>query len=169
MAEQTQQTNNDELETLRRTNAELVTKNSTRKQRIAELEASVASLQATVAEREASIRTLTIDGPVRQMCESISTAPELFQEQLAKHFKVELVDGKLTFLTTGGETVKDKDGNTVPFERDALLKFLVEGDDAARARTFKAITIASRASGGATSTTTAAPTSSKPKAQFGLR
>lgn len=169
MGEPTQQPNNDELDTLRRTNSELVAKNSTRKAKIVELEASVASLQAAVAEREASIRAITIDGPVRQMCESISTAPELFQEQLGKFFKVELIDGKLTFLTTDGEPVKDKDGNTVPFERDALSKFLIEGNDV-RARTFRAICVSSKASGGAgltASSTIAAP--SKPKVQFGLR
>lgn len=162
-----QANNNDELETLRRTNSELVTKNSTRKQRIAELEASVVELQAKVTEREASIRAITIDGPVRQMCESISTAPELFQEQLTKHFKVELIEGKLALFTTEGKLVTDKSGNAVPFEREAMSKFLIDGDDA-RAKTFQAITIVNRASGGDASVTKHVPVAPKPKIKFGL-
>lgn len=163
-----EQSNNDELETLRRTNSELVAKNSTRKAKIAEMEASIASLQATLAEREASIRAITIDGPVRQMCESISTAPELFQEQLSKHFKVELIDGKLTLLTTDGKPATDKSGHVVPFEREAMSKFLIEGDDA-RAKCFRAITTVNRASGGSGSYPSTPRQSQQPKNQFGLR
>lgn len=167
MAEATQQQNIEELDTLRRTNSELVTKNSTRKQRIAELEASVAELQAKVAEREASIRTITIDGPLKTMAESISTAPDLWIEQLNKSHRVELTDGKLTLLSTDGKPVL-KDGKPVPFERQALIDLLTAGDDP-QGKAFKAITIASRASGAATPASEHVVTPSKPKIRFGLR
>jgi hypothetical protein len=165
MEEQTE----NELETLRRVNTELVAKNTTRKQRIVELESTVAELQSKVTTAEASLRQITIDGPVRQICESISTAPELFQEQLSKYFKVELIDGTLTLLTSDGKAVTDKDGKSVPFERDALSKFLMDGDDA-RAKAFRAITVTNRASGGSgTTQRSAASTPKAPKVQFGLR
>lgn len=162
MAEQ-----NEELETLRRTNSELVAKNSTRKAKIAELEASVADLQTKLSEREASIRTITIDGPLKTMAESISTAPDLWIEQLHKSHRVELVDGKLTLLSTDGKPVL-KDGKPVPFKREALIDLLT-ADDNPQAKAFKAITIASRASGAATPSREHVVTPSKPKIQFGLR
>ena len=169
MAEQIQ--NNDELETLRRTNSELVAKNSTRKQRIGELESTVADLQKTLAARDAAIHGLTVGGPLKAMAERLSQVPELFLEQFAKHYKVEMVNGELTLLSIDGKPVQ-KDGKPVPFETKALTDLLTVGDDAT-AKAFRAITIVSRASGGASGTGTterSAPTASKPSPRrFGLR
>ena len=146
MAEQTQQ--NDELETLRRTNAELVTKASTRKQRVTELEMANAELQKTVTERDATIYGLTVGGPLKAMAERISTVPELWLEQFAKRYKVELVNGELTLLSVADGKTVHKDGKTVPFETKALADLLTTGEDAT-AKAFRAITIVSRASGAA--------------------
>ena len=160
-----------ELETLKATHGEVLTKSQSRKSKIAELEAANADFQAKLTAANDTIRQVTIDGPVRQMCESISTAPELFQEQLSKYFKVELIDGKLTLLSVAdSKPVIDKAGKVVPFERDSLAKFLTDGDDA-RARAFRVLTITSRASGGnaANVTRKVAPSDSKPAIKFGLR
>jgi hypothetical protein len=169
MSEQTQQqTANDELDVLRRTNSELVAKNTNRKQRISELEATVADLQGKLAERDTSLRAVTIDGPLKSMADSISNAPELWLEQFSKHYKVEMVNGELTLLSVDGKPVQ-KDGKPVPFETRALTELLTTGHDAA-AKAFRAITIVSRASGGASTTQRTAPTAPKPATvKFGLR
>lgn len=160
---------NEELETLRRTNGELVAKNSTRKAKIAELEVANAALQAKLDEANGSIRRVTVDAPLRSMCESLSNDPEQFTELLHKDFNVESIEGKLALLTKDGKPVTDTDGKHVPFERDALAKFLTSGDEM-RAKRFSRIVIVSRASGGG-SRPIAAPrnaAASKPKLQFGL-
>lgn len=167
----TEPTQNDELEVLRRTNAELVAKNGTRKHRIAELEASVTMLQAQVSERDAKIHEFTIGAPLKAMAERISTVPELWLEQFAKHYKVELVDGELTLLSAADGTPIQRNGKPVAFETKAITELVTTGDDAS-AKAFRAITIASRASGGQASATisrTPSATLATPKAQFGLR
>src|ERR1700734_3845335 len=126
MAEQTQQ--NDELETLRRVNSELVTKNGARKQRIAELEAANTGLQKTLAERDAAIYGLTVGGPLKAMAERMSAVPELWLEQFAKHYKAELIDGELTLLSVADGKPVQKDGKPVPFEMKALQDLLTMGD-----------------------------------------
>jgi len=159
-----------ELETLKATHGEVLTKSQSRKSKIAELEAANADFQAKLTAANDTIRQVTIDGPVRQMCESISTAPELFQEQLSKYFKVELIDGKLTLLSVADSKPGMKNGKSLPFERDALAKF-TDGDDA-RAKAFRVLTITSRASGGnaASVTRKAGPSdTTKPAIKFGLR
>jgi hypothetical protein len=104
------------------------------------------------------------------MSESISTAPELWLDRFGKSYRLEMVKGQLTLQTTDGKPVLKGD-KPVPFEREALVKLLTEGDDAP-ARIFKAITIASRASGASVphrSGRTLATDSNKPTIQFGLR
>lgn len=164
MAEQ-----NDELEVLRRTNSELIAKNTTRKAKIADLEASITELQSKLTEATTSLRAVTIDGPLKQMSESISTAPELWIEQFNKSHRLEMVDGKLTLLSGDGKPVL-KDGKQVPFERQALIDLLTAGDDS-QAKAFRAITIGSRASGSAEAPrkNTAPVKQKKPAPQFGLR
>jgi hypothetical protein len=173
MAEETQQlsepTHNDadELATLRTTVGELKQKSATRKARIAELEATSAGLQTKLTEANASLRQITIDRPIKQMSESISTAPELWTEQFTRSYRLELVNGELTLLDTDGKPVM-KEGKTIPFEREALLKFLTD-EKHPQATTYRAITIASRASGGAASARTTSSAPKQPETQFGLR
>lgn len=137
-----------ELETLRRTVTELREKNTTRKARIAELEASLSEAQGQLTEANATIKQVTIDGPLRAMAESISPAPELWMEQFNKTYRLELNEGKLTLLSAGDGKPTSKDGKPVPFEHEALAKFLTDGDGP-QAKAFQALTVASRASGGA--------------------
>ena len=100
------------------------------------------------------------------MAEEMSAVPDLFLEQFSKHFKVESIKGVLTLQTPDGKQAVDKSGKAIPFEREAMTKMLIDGDDT-RAKTFKAITIASRASGAASSPskTVIAPAR---RQQFGL-
>jgi len=137
-----------ELETLRRVNSELVAKHARDKARLAELEQGTATLQAKITETSESLYQATVGVPLQAMAEQMSPAPELFLEQLSKHFKLASVKGVLTLQTPDGKPVLDKNGKAIPFERDVLTQLLTEGDDS-RAKTFKAITIVNRASGGA--------------------
>jgi predicted RNase H-like nuclease (RuvC/YqgF family) len=165
----TEPTQNDaaELATLRTTVGELKQKSATRKQRIAELEAANAELQAKVTEANASLRQITIDRPIKQMSESISTAPELWTEQFSKAYRLELVNGDLTLHSTDGQPVT-KEGKAIPFEREALVALLTD-EKHPQAKAFRAITIASRASGGAAPTRSATSAPKQPDVQFGLR
>jgi len=159
-----------EVETLRKTNAELLTKRQKDKTRIAELETSTTELQSKLTVSETALHDVTVGAPLKAMSEDVSPVPELFRDQLLKHFRVELLDGKVALQSADGKPVTDKDGKPIPFERMALTKFLTDGEDA-RAKTFAAITRTSWASGAQSVTEptrrTAAP--SKPRAQFGLR
>jgi hypothetical protein len=176
MSEETKQqttepTPNDaaELATLRMTVSELKQKSSTRKAKIAELEATIAEKDGQLAEATASLRKITIDAPLSDMSEAISTAPELWREQLQKLYRIEHKDGSLILLTQDGKPVHDKDGKEVQFTREALSAFLTNENHPA-AKTFKAITIVSRASGGAgAQASTTIPSKPKPTVQFGLR
>jgi multidrug resistance efflux pump len=170
MAQQPLEPANDdaaELATLRTTVSELKQKSATRKAKIAELEAANAELQTNLTEANASLRQVTIDGPLKKMSEDISTAPELWTEQFTKSYRLELVNGELTLLDTDGKPVM-KEGTAIPFEREALLKFLTD-EKHPHAKAFRAITIASRASGGAAPTRTMPATAKQPETQFGLR
>jgi predicted RNase H-like nuclease (RuvC/YqgF family) len=157
----------NELEVLRRTNGELVAKSATRKARVTELEATVTELQSKLAAASDTIRQVTVDGPVRTMAESMSQVPELFLEQFNKSYRVELLGGKLTLLSAIDRKPVEKDGKTVPFERQALAQHLTSGDGAT-AKVFRAITTVSRATGGRIMPTTRTPPQS-PKINFGLR
>jgi len=106
------------------------------------------ALQSQLTESNLSLHQATIGVPMKAMAESMSTVPDLFLEQLQRHYKVEIKDGSLTLQTADGKPVTGKDGKNIPFERQALTELLTTGDDA-RAKTFKAITIVNRASGAA--------------------
>ena len=156
-----------ELEILRRTNAELIAKNTTRKAKIAELEAANADFQTKLTAASDTIHQVTIEGPLKQMAESISNCPDLWLEQFSKSYRVEMVGGKLSLLSASDGKPVQKDGKVIPFERQALAQHLTSGDGAT-AKAFKAITAVSRASGA--QGTFRSPTSA-PKAssfQFGL-
>jgi hypothetical protein len=158
-----------EVETLRKVNAELVAKRARDKARITELETGAVTLQSQLTEASESLHQVTIGGPLKSMAESMSNVPDLFLEQFSKHFKVEMVKGSLTVLSADGTPAVGKDKKPVPFERQALTDLLTTGDDA-RAKTFKAITFASRASGGASiGTHNRASQTKVDKPQFGLR
>jgi len=158
-----------EIATLRRVNAELVTRHTKDKALIEELQAGTATLQAKLTETSESLAQATISLPLQMMAEELSTVPELFLEQFSKHFKVDSVKGVLTLQTQDGKPALDKDGNAIPFERDALTKLLTEGDDV-RAQIFRKITIGSRASGGLSISTHQRTIPAKGKMpQFGLR
>jgi hypothetical protein len=159
----------DELEVLRRTNGEILAKSATRKARVAELEATVTELQSKLSEAHDSLHQVTIGGPLTTMAESISIAPDLWLERFSQTYKVAIVDGQLTMQTPDGKPVL-KGEKPVPFEREALIDLLTTGDDA-RAKTFKAITITSKASGAATNQhgNRTAPAAEHPPIQFGLR
>lgn len=163
-------TQNDELEVLRRTNGELVAKNTTRKQRIAKLEASNAELQLQLTAANGTIHEFTIGAPLKAMADRMSQVPELWLEQFAKHYKVEMIDGVLTLLSAADGTPIQKQGKPVPFETKALAELLTAGEDAT-AKAFRAITITSKASGGGMSAVQRRePAVAKPnKVKFGLR
>lgn len=135
-----------ELITLRRVNAELLTKSSTRKARVLELEASLAELQAKFDGEVANVHSLTVEGPLQAMADSISNNDEFFLATFAKSYKVEMVKGLLTLLTTDGKPVLSKTGKVVPFEREALLS-LLRAEDHPQAKAYGTILIGSRASG----------------------
>lgn len=159
----------DELEVLRRTNGEILAKSATRKARVTELEATVTELQSKLLEAHDSLHQVTIGGPLTAMAESISIAPDLWLERFSQTYTVAIVAGQLTLQTKDGKPAMSGE-KAVPFERQALIDLLTTGDDA-RAKTFKAITITSRASGAATNQhgNRTAPTADQPTMRFGLR
>jgi hypothetical protein len=137
-----------ELETLRKVNSELVAKHAKAKARVTELETGTATLQTKLTEANESLHQATVGVPLKALAESISTVPDLFLDQLSKHFKVELVNGSLALLSLDGKPVADKDGKPIPFEGKAIAALLTTGDDA-RAKTFRVITITNKSSGSA--------------------
>ncbi len=156
-----------ELATLRKANAELTQKSATRKARIAELEASASTLQAKASEAETRIRQLTIDGPVNDLCESISVAPQALRSALEADYKIEMRDGVLTLLNPADGKPVTHEGKPVPFSADAIKGLLLGSKDESKLKLYRAIVVASKASGaaGSPSQRTAA-TASRP--QFGL-
>jgi hypothetical protein len=169
MPESTQQPNNNaaELETLRRVNADLLQKSATRKVRIQELEASASTLQAKAAEAETRIRQLTIDGPVNDLCQEISVAPQALRTALEADYRIEMCDGVLTLLNPSDSKPVMHEGKPVPFSADAIKNLLLASKDESKLKLYRAIVVVSKASGagGMTSQrTTAAPA----KPQFGL-
>jgi hypothetical protein len=155
-----------ELARLRQVNSELLAKHARDKAQLTELQTGTATLQAKLTETSESLYQATVGVPLRMMAESMSSVPDLFLEQFSKHFKVESVKGALTLQTSDGKPALDKNGKAIPFEREILTKLLTEGEDA-RAKTFRAITIVSKASGagGSSSKRAVAPA---PTIQFGL-
>src|SRR5579859_5128866 len=112
-----------EIEALRRTVAELLAKRDKYKARIKELETSTTDLQTKLTASDKKVYDLTLGVPLRIMSESLSNVPQLFTEQLTRHYKVELVDGKPALQTLEGKSVVVK-GKPVAFEQQALREFL---------------------------------------------
>jgi hypothetical protein len=156
-----------ELETLRRVNADLLQKSATRKARIVELEASAATLTAKATEAETRIRQLTIDGPVNDLCESISVAPQALRTALESDYRIEMRDGVLTLLNPSDGKQIMQDGKPVPFQAEAIKNLLLGSKDEAKLKLYRAIVVVSKASGagGSSSNRVAAPA---PRIQFGL-
>jgi hypothetical protein len=148
-------------------NSELVAKHARDKAQLTELQTGTATLQAKLTETSNSLHQATVGVPLQMMAESMSTVPDLFLEQFSKHFKVESIKGVLTLQTIDGKPAIDNNGKVISFEREALTKLLTDGQDA-RAKTFKAITIVNRASGGVASTARRVSNAPAAKAQFGL-
>ena len=100
----------------------------------------------------------------------MTTLPDLFLEQFAKHFTVVADDtGVLTLHTPDGKPAVDTTGKAIPWNRDALTKVLTD-ESFAGSKVFKTITVVSRASGAgqsATQRTTVAPGPAKPKLGLG--
>src|ERR1039458_5791493 len=140
-----------ELETLRRVNADLLQKSATRKARISELEASVGTLTAKTTEAETRIKALTIDGPVNDLCESISVAPQALRSALEAEYRIEMREGVLTLLNpTDGKPVTHE-GKPVPFQADAIKNLLLGSKDEAKLKLYRAIVVVSKASGAGSS------------------
>jgi phage shock protein A len=158
-----------ELETLRRVNAELLQKSATRKARIQELEASVGTLTAKTTEADTRIKALTVDAPLMEVCESISIAPGALRSALEAEYKIEMREGVLTLVNPANDKpVMGKDGKAVPFQGEAIKTLLLESKDAEKAKLYRAILIASKASGGAGAQLQRA-VAPAPKHRFGLR
>lgn len=162
-----QSTDATEIDILRRVNADLLQKSATRKARIQELETSVGTLIAKTTEAEARIKALTIDGPVNDLCESLSKAPKTLRAALESDYRIEMRDNVLTLVNPSDGKQAMHEGKPVPFERDAIMKLLLSATDKEKQALFSSILIASKASGsgGSQSQRTVAPAS---KHRFGL-
>jgi hypothetical protein len=157
-----------ELETLRRTNTELLQKAATRKAKITELEASIGKLTTAKSDAEARIKALTIDAPVNELCESISVAPRALRSALESEYKIEIREGVLTLLNpTDGKPVI-QDGKAVPFTAESIKALLLGSKDEANRKLYNAIIIANKASGSGGETTAQRGTGAPSKPQFGL-
>jgi uncharacterized protein (UPF0335 family) len=158
-----------EVATLRKTNAELTQKSATRKARIQELETSTVALTARATEAETRIRQLTIDGPVNDLCESISVAPEALRTALESDYRVELKDGVLTLLNASDGKQVMQDGKPVPFQAEAVKNLLLGSKDEAKRKLYNAIMVVSRASGAAGERVQRTNAPAVQRYQFGLR
>jgi hypothetical protein len=159
-----------ELIQLRKQVAELTAKSTTRKGRIAELEATIATLQGQLKESASALESANVTAPVKAMCASLSKH-SLFEEVFNREFSVQMIGGKLALRAQTGEPITTDDGTEVPFEREAILKHLFNSKDEQRRNLYNAICIASFASGANSADTTSqrTPTSPKPTHSFGLR
>ena len=166
----------NEIEVLRKTNVTLLQKSRDRKAKITEHEATIADLQSRLSAASTALHDATVAQPLRKMAETLSPVPELWLAEFAKHFKVELKDGKLAVLTAKGEPATDGD-KPVEFDAPSLIKLLT-GSENEELASFAFITRGSLASGGNASQHTATSsfpypervqekTSARP--QFGLR
>lgn len=161
--------NPTELETLRRVNADLLQKSATRKARITELEASTTALTAKATEAETKIRQLTIDGPVNDLCESISVAPQALRSAIESDYRIEMHDGILTLLNPADGTPVTHEGKPVPFQADAIKNLLLGSKDEAKLKLYRAIVIANKASGaGGSSSNRVAAQAPPSRTHFGL-
>jgi hypothetical protein len=157
-----------EVATLRKTVAELTQKSATRKARVTELEANVATLAAKATESESRIKALTIDGPVMDVCESISVAPQTLRTALEADYKIEMSkDGVLTLANLSDGKPVMQDGKPVPFQADAIKNLLLASKDEAKLKLYRAIVVVSKASGAGGSSSKAAIAPAR-RPQFGL-
>jgi hypothetical protein len=159
-----------ELATLRQVNAEIIAKRQKDKEKLAALEAASTALQDKATEAEATIYELTVNGPLKALATSISTVPDVFREFFLRDYKVEMVNGKLTLLSTDGKPVMN-DGKAVPFELEAIKGLLLASKDESKLRLYNSILITSKASGAATEHTGKSKDAPVRKAglEFGLR
>jgi hypothetical protein len=137
-----------ELQTMRQALTEMTSKNAARKARILELETANATLTTERDQALTAHRAVTLDAPVRQLAESLSPVPSIWLEQVAKLYKFEIADGKLSLLTLDGKPVTDKSGKTVEATREGLIGLLIKGDDPAVTKTFSHFMSSTLASGG---------------------
>ena len=162
-----------ELETLRRSNAELIARHGKDKTRLTELEAQSTELQGKLTESEAKIKTLTVNVPLRQIAEKVSDMPDTWMELFGQSFKVDAAqDGKLTILTADGKPAKNSTGESVSFDFVAISRFVTEHEpESERAKLFNRITRTNFASGSAGISRTQAKAKSRETAvhSFGLR
>ena len=121
-----------ELETLRKTVAELTQKAATRKARITALESNASALQVKATEAETRIKALTIDGPVNDLCESISVAPQALRSALESEYRIEMRDGVLTLLNPADGKPAMQDEKPVLFQADAIKNLLLGSKDEAK-------------------------------------
>jgi hypothetical protein len=157
-----------EIATLRQVNSELVAKAAKRKDRVAELEATLTERDNQVTAVNGQLKAIEIDAPLKRMADTLSNDSALFLEIFGKDYQVQLVDGALALRDKQGNPVKDKDGKAVVFERESLLRHLSD-EKHPHSNFYSRLLIASRASGGAAPTRTIQVTKPKPRIQFGLR
>jgi len=161
MSEQTPEQLQAELETLRRTNAELLEKSRTRKARVGELEGKL-------TETEAKVQELIRNRPLKQLAAAISVAPDALITSFLSDYRVELEGANLVLQTLDGKPVLHE-GKTVPFEPEAIKALLFATKDDAKLRLYNSILIVSRASGAATQSATMGKVESKSALHFGLK
>ena len=159
----------NELEVLRKTNAELVTKAASRKARVTELEASITELQGKLSTADSTIHELTVGIPLKAMADNISKDGDTFLEFFKRSYKVEMVKGALALLTVDGKPVMKGD-KAVPFEREALIELLTDAAHP-QAKLFNSLLIVSKASGssGSGNPYTRSTEPKQATVQFGLR
>src|ERR1017187_2962085 len=128
-----------EVEKLRKTNADLLQKSATRKSRIAELEASVGTLTAKATEAETRIKALTIDGPVMDVCEAISVAPQALRTSLESEYRIEMKDGVLSlFNRADDKVVTDSNGKPLPVNAEGIKALMLSTKDEAKLKLYRA-------------------------------
>ena len=155
---------------LRRVNAELLAKSSSRKAKLAEAEAKAADLTKQLDESKQAFHEATVGVPMKALAEDLSRTPTLWLEQFSRHFDVELKEGELVLLNKDDQPVVDEQGKAIPVERDSLAKLVTSRDDSETTRLFQSITITTRASGAASSVGTFTdPPAKQSGPRFGLR
>ena len=165
----------EELEALRTSNAELVKKSRDRKAKVAKHEATITDLQARLSTAETALADATVGAPLRSMAATLSPVPSLWLAEFAKHYKVELKDGKLQVLGMDGKPVMDGDA-AVEFSAPSIAKLLIGGQDA-ELGSFPHIMYGSKATGGGASPAPGSqvqypdkqPGKQPDRPQFGLR
>lgn len=139
----------EELAALRTSNAELLKKSRDRKAKITEHEATITDLQARLSTAETALQDAIVGAPLRSMAAALSPIPDVWLAEFAKHYKVELKDGKLSLLTLDGKPVMDGESE-VPMDATAISKLLTAGENEDLA-SFTHIMYGSKATGGGAS------------------